>query len=186
MALSGFFFPVTEWHSFFWLFPLAFLLLIFNRKELFFSFKKMSSLKLVLLDWPEHHEVQGDPQMQTNNPRHQDMLVAIQQRSSLCRIGPGWRSPSWMWACSLSLPQRRLNGTLCCPRQSTISRLKELILPFCSALVRLPHEEGCLFFHRPLLIVPFFCCCLPDSSVCFFYWRYTKERGRGRGVKICI
>lgn len=50
MALSGFFFPVTEWHSFFCLFPLAFLLLIFNRKELFFSFKKMSSLKLVLLD----------------------------------------------------------------------------------------------------------------------------------------
>lgn len=45
-----FFFPVTEWHSFFCLFPLAFLLLIFNRKELFFSFKKMSSLKLVLLD----------------------------------------------------------------------------------------------------------------------------------------
>lgn len=36
MALSGFFFPVTEWHSFFCLFPLAFLLLIFNRKELFF------------------------------------------------------------------------------------------------------------------------------------------------------
>jgi len=47
-----------------------------------------------------------------------------------------------------ALAVRRDDGFLGCIRRSVASRLRELILPFCSTLVR-PHLECCVQFWAP-------------------------------------
>ncbi|KAK4831023.1 hypothetical protein QYF61_014911 [Mycteria americana] len=73
-----------------------------------------------------------------NNPRHQHVLGATQLESSLAEKGLGCAGFGW----------DRANGALGVIRQSIASRLREVILPLYSALVR-PHQECCVQLWAP-------------------------------------
>ncbi|KAK4827311.1 hypothetical protein QYF61_016561 [Mycteria americana] len=77
-----------------------------------------------------------------NNPRHQVMLGDTQLESSLARKDLGVLVDT-----KLNMSQK-VNSNLGCVRQSIASRLREVILPLYSVLVR-PHLEYCVQFWAP-------------------------------------
>ena len=84
-----------------------------------------------------------------NNPMHQYMLGAVQLESSLAEKDLGVLvdiklAVGQQWAPAAKV----VNGILGCIRQNVASRLREVILPLCSALVR-PQLECCVKSWAP-------------------------------------
>jgi len=81
-----------------------------------------------------------------NNPMHQYMLRATQLESSLAEKDLGVLVDTRLnMSQKHVLAAKKANGILGYIRQSMASRLREVILPLCSALVG-PHLEHCVQF----------------------------------------
>ena len=74
----------------------------------------------------------------TNNPMHQCMLGATQLEGNLAEKALGILVDTTLnMSQQCALAAKKANGILGCIRQSIASRSREVILPLCSALVRL-------------------------------------------------
>ncbi|GAB0207878.1 mitochondrial enolase superfamily member 1 [Grus japonensis] len=85
-----------------------------------------------------------------NKPRHQYMLEATQVESSLAEKDLGVLVDTKLnmsQRCALAV--KKANGILGCIRRNVASRLREVILPLYSALVR-PHLESCPSLGSPV------------------------------------
>ncbi|KAJ7404053.1 rna-directed dna polymerase from mobile element jockey-like [Willisornis vidua] len=80
-------------------------------------------------------------QLGRNNPLHQYRLGDALQKSSSVEEDLSMSQQGVLVA-------KKANGILGCIRKSTASRLSEVILPLCSALMR-PHPECCVQFWAP-------------------------------------
>ncbi|KAK4811178.1 hypothetical protein QYF61_019809 [Mycteria americana] len=84
--------------------------------------------------------------LRRNNPMHQYMLGAAQLERSFSEKDLVDTMLNMSQQCALAT--KKTNSILCCLRRSVASRSKEVIFPFCSALVR-PHLESYVQFWAP-------------------------------------
>ena len=114
-----------------------------------------SDLKEKMEKWANRNLLQFNkrkcvaPYLGRNNLMHQYVLENNQLESSFAEKGLELLVDTKlnMWQ-QHALAAKKANGVLGCIRRSVAGRLKEGILPLCSALVR-PHLECCVQFWAP-------------------------------------